>query len=70
LPGTLPTNGEIVVANLKDQGVSCKIMQVQFNKNVVKFSSYNQAYPPTEYRRNEFHWIFPVTSIIKQLRRR
>ena len=70
LPGITPTNGEIVVANLKNQGVLCKIMHVQLDKNLVKLSSYNPAYPPTEYHRDEFHWIFPVATIIKQLRRR
>jgi SOS-response transcriptional repressor LexA len=70
LPSTAPTNGEIVLANLVNQGVSCKIMHVQLDKNLVKLSSYNPAYPPTEYRRDEFHWIFPVAVIIKQLRRR
>ena len=70
LPGTVPTNGEIVVANLRNQGVLCKIMHVQLDKNLVKLSSYNPAYPPTEYHRDEFHWIFPVATIIKQLRRK
>jgi SOS-response transcriptional repressor LexA len=70
LPGTAPINGEIVVANVRNQGILCKIMHVQLDKNLVKLSSYNPAYPPTEYHRNEFHWIFPVSAIIKQLRRR
>jgi phage repressor protein C with HTH and peptisase S24 domain len=70
LPSTAPTNGEIVVANIKNQGALCKIMHVQLDKNLVKLSSYNPAYPPTEYHRDEFHWIFPVAAIIKQLRRR
>jgi phage repressor protein C with HTH and peptisase S24 domain len=70
LPGIAATNGETVVANLKDQGLLCKIMHVQLDKNLVKLSSYNPAYPPTEYHRDEFHWIFPVATIIKQLRRR
>jgi repressor LexA len=70
LPSIAPTNGEIVVANIRDQGVLCKIMHVQLDKNLVKLSSYNPAYPSTEYHRDEFHWIFPVAEIIKQLRRR
>jgi phage repressor protein C with HTH and peptisase S24 domain len=70
LPNTGPINGEIVVANIRNQGVLCKIMQVQLDKKLVKLSSYNPAYPPTEYHRDEFHWIFPVSTIIKQLRRR
>jgi len=70
LPSIPATNGEIVVANIKDQGILCKIMHVQLDKNLIKLSSYNPAYPPTEYHRDEFHWIFPVATIIKQLRRR
>ena len=70
LPSTVPVNGDTVVANLKNQGVFCKIMHVQLDKNLVKLSSYNPAYPPTEYRLDEFHWIFPVATIIKQLLRR
>lgn len=70
LPSIAPTNGDTVVANLRDQGVVCKIMHVQLDKNLIKLSSYNPAYPPTEYHREEFHWIFPVDQIIKPLRRR
>jgi len=70
LPGTPPTNGDSVMANVKGQGALCKIMHVQLDKNLVKLSSYNPAYPPTEYHRDEFHWILPVAVIIKQLRRR
>jgi phage repressor protein C with HTH and peptisase S24 domain len=70
LPNIAPTNGETVVANLRNQGILCKIMHVQLDKNLIKLSSYNPAYPPTEYHRDEFHWIFPVATIIKQLRRR
>jgi SOS-response transcriptional repressor LexA len=70
LPTIAATNGETVVANLRNQGLLCKIMHVQLDKNLVKLSSYNPAYPPTEYHRDEFHWIFPVATIIKQLRRK
>jgi repressor LexA len=68
LPSIPPTNGEVVVANLKDEGVLCKIMHVQLDKNLIKLSSYNPAYPALERHRDQFHWIFPVSSIIKQLR--
>lgn len=70
LPGTTATTGEIVVANIRDQGALCKIMHVQLDKQLVKLSSYNPAYPPTEYHRDEFYWIFPVAAVIKELRRR
>jgi phage repressor protein C with HTH and peptisase S24 domain len=70
LPSIAPTNGETVVANVKEEGVLCKIMHVQLDKNLIKLSSYNPAFPPMERHRDQFHWIFPVASIIKQLRRR
>ncbi len=70
LPSIAATNGEIVVTNLKDEGVLCKIMHVQLDRNLIKLSSYNPAYPPMERHREQFHWIFPVVSIVKQLRRR
>jgi SOS-response transcriptional repressor LexA len=70
LPNSAPTNGDIVVANLKNEGVLCKIMHVQLDKNLIKLSSYNPAYPPMERHRDQFNWMFPVTSILKQLRRR
>ncbi len=69
LPATSATNGDPVVGNLKNQGMLCRIMQAQPDQNLIKLSSYNPAYPPIEYRRDDFHWIFPVATIIKQLRR-
>ncbi len=69
IPSTEPTNGEIVIANLKGQGVFCKIMHAQPEKNLIKLSSYNPAYPTMEYHLDEFHWIYPAHDIIIQLRR-
>jgi SOS-response transcriptional repressor LexA len=70
LPSIAPTNGEIVVANLKDEGILCKIMHVQLDKNLIKLSSYNPAYPALERHRDQFHWIYPISSVIKHLRRK
>jgi SOS-response transcriptional repressor LexA len=70
LPSIPPSNGNVVVANLKNEGVLCKIMHVQLDKNVITLSSYNPAYPPMERHRDEFNWMFPVSSIVKLLRRR
>jgi SOS-response transcriptional repressor LexA len=70
LPSIPATNGDIVVANLKNEGVLCKIMHVQLDKNLIKLSSYNPAYPPMERHRDQFNWMYPVSSIVKQLRRR
>jgi phage repressor protein C with HTH and peptisase S24 domain len=70
LPSIAPSNGDTVVANLREEGILCKIMHVQLDKNLITLSSYNPAYPPLERHRDQFHWIFPVSSIIKQLRRK
>jgi SOS-response transcriptional repressor LexA len=70
LPSIAPTNGDVVVANLKDEGVLCKLMHVQLDKNLIILSSYNPAYPPMERHRDQFNWMFPVSSIIKPLRRK
>jgi SOS-response transcriptional repressor LexA len=65
LPSIAPTNGDVVVANLKDEGVLCKIMHVQLDKSLIILSSYNPAYPPMERHRDQFNWMFPVSSIMK-----
>jgi repressor LexA len=70
LPSVAPTNGEVVVANLKEEGLLCKILHVQLDRNLVTLSSYNPAYPPLERHRDQFHWIFPVSSVVRQLRRK
>ncbi len=70
LPSIPATNGDIVVANLKEEGVLCKIMHVQLDKNVITLSSYNPAYPPMERHRDQFNWMYPVSSIVKLLRRK
>jgi SOS-response transcriptional repressor LexA len=69
LPSSAPLNGETVIANLKGQGVFCKILHAQPEKNLLKLSSYNPAYPTMEYHTDEFHWIYPVSHIVKELRR-
>jgi repressor LexA len=70
LPSIAATNGDIVVANLKDEGVLFKIMHVQLDKNLVILSSYNPAHPPMERHRDQFNWMFPVASVLKILKRR
>jgi repressor LexA len=69
-PGTAATNGEVIVANIKGQGAVCKIMHVQLDKNLITLSSYNPAYPPIVYHRDDFNWMFPVVTVVKQLRQR
>lgn len=70
LPGTAATNGDLVVANIRDQGAVCKIMHVQLDKNLITLSSYNPAYPPVAYHRDEFYWIYPIATVIRHLRKK
>jgi len=69
-PGVAATNGDVVVANLKNEGVLCKIMQVKLDPSLLVLSSYNPAHAPIERHRDQFNWMFPVASVVKQLRRR
>ncbi|HSI83583.1 MAG: LexA family protein [Candidatus Methylacidiphilales bacterium] len=72
-PSIPSTNGDIVVANLKEEGVLCKIMHVRHagpEQHHIKLSSYNSAYPPMEYMREDFHWIFPVAQVVRYIRRK
>jgi repressor LexA len=64
-----PSNGDIVLGNLKDQGMCCKIMHVHHDKNLVTLTCYNPAYPPMQHNREDFNWIFPVAQVVKYLRR-
>lgn len=68
LPGVTATHGENVLVNLKNQGVFSRILHVRSGKPLVKLTCYNPAYPHMEYLREEFHWIFPVATIVKHLR--
>jgi repressor LexA len=61
-------NGEVVLANLKNEGLVCRLIHLQQEGSIIKLSGYNPAYPPLEYRREEFHWIVPIVSIIRNLR--
>jgi len=70
LPQTPPTNGDVVVANIKEQGVLCKLMHVHHDKQIITLTSYNPAHPPLEYHRDDFNWMFPVTTVIRNLQRR
>jgi SOS-response transcriptional repressor LexA len=70
MPETPARNGDVVIANIEDEGCSCKIMTlVGGDPSQVKLTSYNPAYPPMEYRREQFRWIHPVHSVTKVVRR-
>lgn len=71
-PSSEPRTGDLVIARLsEDNGsdVMFKIFSSQQNGTKVILSSYNPAYPPLDYLREDFSWIYPAASVVKQLRR-
>jgi SOS-response transcriptional repressor LexA len=70
LPSTPAKNGDVVVANIKEQGALCKLMHVQLDKHLITLTSYNPAYPPMQYHRDAFHWMFTVATVVKNLQKR
>jgi SOS-response transcriptional repressor LexA len=71
LPGTAARNGDLVVANIKEEGFAFKVLNlVGGDPRLVKLTSYNSSvYAPMEYPREKFHWIYPVHSVTKTFRR-
>jgi len=71
-PGSTPRNGDVVIARLgEDQGgdVMFKLFNSRESGRRVILTSYNPAYPPLEYERGDFAWIYPVVSVMKTLRK-
>jgi SOS-response transcriptional repressor LexA len=70
LPSIAAHNGDLVVANIKEEGFAFKILNlVGGDSGHVKLTSYNPVYAPMEYPRAKFHWIYPVDSVTKRIRR-
>ena len=70
LPGTAARNGDLVVANIKEEGFAFKILNlVGGDPEHIRLTSYNSVYSPMDYPRTKFHWIYPVDSVTKRIRR-
>jgi len=70
LPSTTARNGDLVIANIKGQGVAFKILNISSgNTRKMKLTSYNQVYAPMEHMVEDLHWIYPVHSVTKMIRR-
>ncbi len=65
-----PANGDIILANVKSDGLFCRILHTQQDRPTLRLSAYNPAYLPLEYRREEVLWIHPIAMIIRHLRRK
>jgi phage repressor protein C with HTH and peptisase S24 domain len=70
LPNTPPRNGDLVIANIKEEGTAFKLMfLVGGDPEKIRLKSYNPTYDPMDYHRDDFHWIRPVLSVNKIVRR-
>ena len=67
MPNVEPRNGDIVVARLAKTGdVFFKLFhRVGKNGEIVRLTSFNPAYPPLEYRIDEFEFIHPMHSMVR-----
>lgn len=67
-PSKPPKNGCVVIARLnEDNGGDVMLKLYQSNGDRITLSSYNPAYPPMQYSRADFAWIYPVSKITKDL---
>lgn len=65
-PSREPVNGKPVVAKLKDDAVQVRIYQKLRNGKVSLASMKPQIYRTEEYDPSDFHWIFPVHSMVRR----
>ena len=70
LPNTPSRAGDLVIAKIKEEGFAFKIMNlVGGGPEQIKLTSYNPLYEPRVLPREAFHWIYPVHSVNKLIRR-
>ena len=70
MPNSETQTGDIVVARRKDtHEVFVKLVHFSDGGKRVKFTSYNPAYPPLEFSRRDFRFIYPVHSMKRMFRR-
>jgi phage repressor protein C with HTH and peptisase S24 domain len=70
LPHTAARHGDLVVANIKEDGFAFKVLNlVGGDPRHVRLTSFNPVYQPMDFDREDFHWIYPVDSVTKRVRR-
>jgi repressor LexA len=70
LPKSAARNGDLVLANIKEQGFAFRILNLTGgDARRVRLTSYNPAYEPMDLARDDFHWIHPVHSVTRLIRR-
>lgn len=71
MPGQAAHNGDLVIANIKNEGFAFKILNlVDGDPDRIRLTSYNMVYAPMEFSREKFHWIYPVYSVTKRVWRK
>lgn len=71
-PSYPPVNGDLVVARLSDEAgsdVMFKVFHEDRAEKRVTLTSYNPAFPPLNFNRTDFAWIFPVAQVVTNLRK-
>lgn len=67
-PSATPRNGCVVIARLNEEnGGDVMLKLYQQAGDTVTLSSYNPAYPPMQFPRNAFAWIYKVQSVTRIL---
>jgi phage repressor protein C with HTH and peptisase S24 domain len=69
IPNSEWNSGDLVVANIKKDGVVLKLIHRQ-KGSAVRLTSYNPAYPSNDYSEKDFHWIYVVDHVLKPVRRK
>jgi SOS-response transcriptional repressor LexA len=65
-PDLAARNGSLVVAKDHDGSIMFKIYQAADGGRKVTLSSFNPAFPPIEYRREDLAFVYPVQQVIVQ----
>ncbi len=64
-------NGDLVVAKTKNGDVYFKLFhRTGPDGEMIKLTSYNQAYPPLEFSRSAMRFCHPVHSVVRKLKRK
>lgn len=72
-PSSKPVTGDIVVARLREESGGGVMFKYFTSKNAgrkVILSSENPTHPTVEYDAEEFVWIYPVSDVVMNVRRR
>lgn len=66
MPSERPHGECLVVAKLKDNGVCFKVFSMP-QKGLFRLTSYNPVYTAMDRTEDDFHWIYPVFEVVKNV---